>query len=864
MPRAVDMPSSYAPDAGSDATASFRHPARRPEILAPAGDMEMMKAAVENGADAVYFGLETFNARLRARNFRIDELPSIMAWLHARGVRGYVTMNTLVFASELGEAAAALVACSDAGVDAVLVQDLGLAALAAAVTPGLPVHASTQMTLTCGEAVAAAATLGLKLARVVAPRENNLRELARMARGCEAEVEVFVHGALCVAYSGQCLTSEALGGRSANRGECAQACRLPYDLVVDGETRDLADVKYLLSPKDLAGWADVGALAGAGIASLKIEGRLKSPRYVAATVAAYRQALDRAPDGAGGGGISPEAREGLEMTFSRGFTGGYLHATDHQAVVEGRFPKKRGMYLGRVTRVNPGDGTVDIILEGPLKPGDGVVFDGGHPESDEAGGRVFSIEDRRPAGRGGGADSVRVAFGLGRVNWSLVAPDHRVWKTSDPALDKALENTYAGDRVRFRRPVDATVRGRSGEPLFLEFRDADGAVGRAVDTEPAEAARDRPLSMETLRAQLGRLGDTPFELAGLEVDFDGAALLVPFSRLNDLRRRAAAALTAVREGRGRDRQTFAGAEPALRDEFLGAGHSDLAAGGPTLAVLCRTLDQIRAVAGHPGVSTVYVDIEDVKKLREAGEEVHSAGCAAFVPASLRIVKPGEAGLVRLLTTCGADAVLVRNLASWEILRTVAPDLPLVADYSLNVANELTAGLLIARGGFRRLTPSYDLNIDQLKDLLTAAPAHWFEVVVHQRIPMFHMEHCVFCRFLSTGTDFTNCGRPCDTHRVEVRDRVGSAHPVKADAGCRNTVYNAVAQSASEYVAGLAAAGVRHWRVELLDETPAQALSVVDGYRAVLEGGGDGAGLWRRLSASSKLGVTRGSLDRDRE
>ena len=297
-----------------------------PELLAPAGCWASLKAAVANGADAVYFGVEQFNARLRAENFNTADLPAVMEWLHRRGVKGFLTLNVLIFPSELEQAAALLLEAQAACVDALIVQDIGLAWLVRELTPDLAVHGSTQMSITSAAGVAMAADLGCS--RVVLARELSLRDLQRIQaqlhrRGLAMPLEVFVHGALCVAYSGQCLTSEALGQRSANRGECAQACRLPYALIVDGEERDLGEQRYLMSPQDLAAWDLLPELAACGIASLKIEGRLKESTYVAAVTDAYRQGLDRVASGEGEvDGV--DLRRQLELSFSRGLSHGWL------------------------------------------------------------------------------------------------------------------------------------------------------------------------------------------------------------------------------------------------------------------------------------------------------------------------------------------------------------------------------------------------------------------------------------------------------------------------------------------------------------------------------------------------------------
>ena len=756
--------------------------------------------------------------------------------------------------------------------------------------------------------------------------------------------------------------------------------------------------------------------------------------------------------------MDEQTRQSLEMTFSRGFTGGYLHDINHQEVVEGRFPKKRGLYLGRVAAVD-GRG-VTVRLEEPLKPGDGVVFDAGTPEEDEEGGRVYELwkgGDRIPrfepsVGRARGI-AVTLAFGSGRVNLRRVRPGDRVWKTSDPEIDRALCASYTEGRVHFRRPVWATVSGAPGAPLQLRLRDEDGVSVEIADVLPAESAEKHALDEGTLRQQLSRLGGTPFELAGLDVAIKGH-VMVPFSRLNELRRRAVDALVSARRARGAGRSTHPGAlaemgtvaengrpqdtvgcgtgvspvsdrrpvpadgvvvrqgaylphwtkdatynavvfrladslpasvveayreerelvlraarqenreltdlerealqrlfservertldagvgscwmrtpeiadlvESALRHfdgvrydllawcvmpnhvhvlvrpkggyqlaavlhswksftahranrslgtsgefwqpeyydhlirdaeelrrqadyiwrnpeaaglpewrwrgisvweadggtdnrvEDRSSGQSEehataafdhgrdaratsgrrvpeLASGqvaqmpsAPThasLSVLCRSLEQVEAAVAAGGIGAIHTDFEDVRTHREARRLV-PAGGPRFIPATLRVMKPGEAGIVRKLLEAQPDALLVRNLGGWRVLRDAAPALELLGDYSLNVANDITARILMERG-LRRLTPSYDLNMDQLLDLLRAAPPEWFEVTIHQHLPMFHMEHCVFCRFLSTGTDWTNCGRPCETHTLALRDRMGYEHPVKADAGCRNT------------------------------------------------------------------------------
>ncbi len=829
---------------------------RRPELLAPAGDWECARAAVENGADAIYFGLERFNARMRAHNFTVADLPRLMDFLHRRGVRGYVTFNTLVFADELADAEAYLRSIIAAGVDAAIVQDVGVCRLIRALSPDFPIHASTQMTVTSAAGVAFARSVGADL--VVLARENSLKEIgliqdAQRATGAALPLEVFVHGALCVAYSGQCLTSESLGGRSANRGECAQACRMPYDLVSDGAVVPLGDRRYLLSPQDLAGLEVLPDLVRAGVASLKIEGRLKSPEYVANITRVYRAALDRAMHelGAPGAEAPPAfdpaaARYDLEMGFSRGLYPGWFRGIHNQELAHARFGTKRGVFLGAVTRV--GDDHVALRLEGPLKPGDGVVFDAGRPEEREEGGRVYEV---RPRG-----DEAVLRFGRGDVDFARVRPGHRVWKTNDPELDRRLRQTFAGEQVRFQRPVAMEVHGAAGTPLTLLARDEAGHVAQAASAAPLVAAERQPLTTERLREQLGRLGGTPFRLGALENALEGDVHL-PVSELNELRRRVAAELEARRATPRRWRLRAPEAGPA--HVLAPPAAEPAAAGEPELIVVIRHLRQLDA-AWAAGARTIYAEFEDPKRYRDAVARFRALrgddAAATLWVAPPRIFKPGEEWILKQVLSCEADGYLVRNPDHLEWFRGRRRR----GDFPLNVANPLAADHFINACGLERVTASYDLNVAQLEALLRAAPARWFDLTLHQHMPMFHMEHCVFCAFLSTGRDYRDCGRPCDRHDVRLRDRVGAEHPLKADAGCRNTVYNARAQTGAEFVDRFLALGARSFRIEFLNEPDDELARTVARYRQLLRGEVSGADLWRELRLVNQLGVTRGQLE----
>ncbi len=814
-----------------------------PELLAPAGNWACARAAVENGADAIYFGLGRFNARMRADNFTEADLPALMEFLHRRGVRGYVTFNTLVFADELPAAEAYLRAIIAAGVDAAIVQDVGVCRLIRRLSPDFPIHASTQMTVTSVAGVEFVRGLGCQL--VVLARECSIKEIAAIRTALDARqtplpLEVFVHGALCVAYSGQCLTSEALGGRSANRGECAQACRMPYELIADDLLVPLGDRRYLLSPQDLAGLDAIPDLTRAGVSSLKIEGRLKSPEYVAGVTRVYRAAIDRLrgeflPD------RSATDRYELEMGFSRGLYTGWLNGIDNQQLVHARFGKKRGVYLGTVQRIR-GE-RVYLLPEAAIKPGDGVVFDAGQPDQPEQGGRVYAVET-------GGAETA-LTFGRGSVDFAQVRSGDRLWKTDDPELDKRLRQSFAGETPRFQRPVQAEVHGHLGVPLTLILRDDAGNVVRLDSVPPLTAADQQPLTTERLTGQLGRLGGSPFRLEGLSNHLEGAVIL-PVSELNRMRREAVAQLGALRARPTR----WQGLPEFIGKDFAHDAHDAGVSADPEMIVLVRSLVQLDA-ALSAGIGTIYCDFEDPMRYRDGVRRVRQFGPGRTVfVAPPRLFKTGEEWILKQVRSSEADGYLVRN---YDGLSFFAGE-RCVGDFSFNVANPLAAAYFKERYALERVTASYDLNASQLEALLRAAPPAWFEVTIHQHMPMFHMEHCVFCAFLSEGTDYRNCGRPCDKQAVRLKDRVGLEHPLKADAGCRNTVFNARAQTGAESVERLVALGARYFRLEFVNESAPDVERTIGRYRALLRGEISGAELWRELKLHNQLGVTRGQME----
>lgn len=893
----IDETGDVGPWVASDLVAGID----RPELLAPAGDWDCLRAAVENGADAVYFGLDSgFNARARAHNFPVESLPEAMGFLHERGLKGFVTLNTLIFSSELEAFEQTVRHCASAGVDAVLVQDLGVVRLIKAICPDMAIHASTQMTMTSAETIREIEELGVE--RVVLARELSIKEIEAIRRSTTLPLETFVHGALCVAYSGQCMTSESLGGRSANRGQCAQACRLPYDLVCDGEDVDLGDRKYLLSPQDLAAYALIEDLVKVGVASLKIEGRLKQPEYVANITRHYRLALDRATAGKRHGLESRDVEE-MELSFSRGFSPGWLNGCDHKMLVPADNSAKRGVQVGRILSVKQDSAYVRVTRG--VQAGDGIVFESPRFGDTPQGGRIYQVrsEGRRLDGACLAGD-VELFFADGSIDFDRLFPGQPVWKTDDPHLTKRLRRSFtAADPLR-KRPVRIAVEAAVGKPLAVRVSLEGQPVGQLTTDFPLEAARNRPLTEEVLLEQFSRLGGTPFALVDLTATIAGGPM-VPLSVLGKLRRdlvdlltefvhrpleRTIAAEPQLPKLRadlvtllapssapsGATGSASAGAEvnPTIgirafeSDSSKGTLAEPVPPGGagheakPALRILARTLKQVDILL-EQGERDLYADFQDIREYREAISRAKSAGASLF-PATPRIQKPGEMGLFRAMRKHEPDGVLVRNLSGLAFF--VEQGIAAVADYNLNVTNELTFAEILRRGA-SRATASYDLNREQLLDLVEhATPAQRrLEIVLHQHMPLFHMEHCVFCSVLSPGTNKTNCGRPCDTHDVKLRDRMGKEHPLRADVGCRNTLFNAVPQSGAEAAPALLSRGVGSFRIELLEDAPAaEVAETIRLYRELLAGNLTGKAVWSALKATNRIGVTRGTLEERRD
>ncbi len=821
----------------------------KPEIMSPAGYWPQLHAAIEAGADAVYFGLKHFSARAKV-GFTLAELPDVMRTLHSRGVKGYITFNTLIFDHELREAVKTIEQIARAGADSLIVQDVGVAQLAHQIAPHVDIHGSTQMSITSAEGVALAQRFGVS--RVVLARELSLKDIRAIREQTDCELEMFVHGALCVSYSGQCFSSEAWGGRSANRGQCAQACRLPYEMIVDGTLKPLGDARYLLSPGDLYALLEIPAIIDIGISTLKIEGRYKDANYVALTTDAYRRAVDAAWEQR----PSPITRQDeieLEQVYSRGLGSYFVSGTNHQQVVKGRSPRHRGVLCGRVVQVEKDRVVIeptDIQDTAPLKAGDGLVFDAADwrsPEIEEEGGRLYEVN---PLG-----GQLELTFGNRSINFARIRPGDWVWRSHDVNVDKAAKPFTDASTPVFKQPVRVRVVAKQGQPLELkwELEERPHIAVTLVSEEALTRANSRSVNEEYLRQQLGRLGNTAYQLEGLSADIEGDPF-IPSSLLNHLRQDAVEQLVRQQEQTGEKttRSPLSTLENALADIV----HQPET--NPTqtiqLHLLVRTPEQLEA-ALETTPASITLDYLDLYGLRPAVEKIKEAGITVRV-ASPRVLKPQEQRIVNFLLRLDCP-ILVRSGGLLEALQGRHQH-PLIGDFSLNVANQISADTYF-KLGIDRITPTHDLNADQISTLAQEIGGQRFEIIAYQHLPVFHTEHCVFCRFLSTGTSYLDCGHPCEKHQVTLRDGQGRNHPVMADVGCRNTVFGAEAQVASQHLDQMMKSGIVHYRLEFVHESAKMVRQVSAAFQDYFAGRVNVADLDHRLQKIAPQGTTEGSL-----
>lgn len=810
---------------------------RKMELLAPAGSSEALFAAVENGADAVYLGGKLFNARQLASNFDREELDKALQYAHIRGVKIYLTMNTLVSDAEMEEALGYAGDAWRSGVDGIIVQDIGFAAALRRTIPDIQLHASTQMTIYNSEGVRSVESMGFK--RVVLARELSLDEISQINDNAVIETEVFIHGALCISYSGQCLMSSVIGGRSGNRGRCAQPCRLPYSLVRKGGKEQKPS--YLMSPKDLCLLSGLGELAAAGVSSLKIEGRMKSPEYVATVVRIYRKYLDIAQDNMEKGrgtviDIDEQDMHDLRQIFNRGgFTKGYFKGKTGRDMMCYEKPKNQGIYLGKVIASDRNRETLKLRLEDGLAIGDGIeVWNG---EGKSPGTIITSIIREGSNARRADRGEIVTAGSI----QGYIPVGCSVYKTSDKKLNTSAAESFGGKPLK-RIRLKAYAVLKSDRPFLLTVSDNDGNTATAEGSLLPEAAINRPVTPDRLKEQLGKTGSTPFELQDVEIELE-ENLSLPVSELNEVRRRALEELERKRSEipvRLTDKNTIAA---AIRNEInCTASEYPERRATPDISVYFYKMP---ADADHAGLfpligaDRLYLPFDSYLKpgFREISDACRGAGSEIFLwlpPVTRgnydRLIKE------RLIGTnlSDIDGVLVGNPGTIGILKNTE-GLKLAGDLSMNIFNrfsmEEAAGM-----GLESVTLSAELTLGQAEAIATGSFAG-VEAVVYGRLPLMTSEYCpVGCTSGGFSSDF-KCSGSCKSGDFRLKDRMGMEFPVVCDRiDCRSTILNSNVLFIPDSLKKLKESGVGLFRLYISDESPDTVKQLVELHRRALADG----------------------------
>lgn len=796
-----------------------------PELLSPAGSMEAFVAAIQNGADAVYLGGKSFNARQYASNFDDEGLRAAIDYAHVRGKRVYVTLNILLTDREFEEALEYAAFLYNIGADAIIVQDMGIASIINRAFPGISVHASTQMTIYDLYGVKMLEDMGVS--RVVLARELTAREIERIGRQSKVELEVFVQGALCMCYSGQCLMSSVIGGRSGNRGRCAQPCRLRYSLVDRENLKRVYREGHLLSPKDLFTLEHIGMLMDARISSFKLEGRMKRPEYVAAVTSVYRKAIDEYIQSGRISGVE-EGRSKIGKVFYRGFTEGYTFDACREEMLCIDRPDSRGFPLGTVVGQDMKNGTVEIRLEDSLSVGDGIEAETGGKSTGTRVSAIMVNGERRDKGAPG--ETVVLAFR------ERLKKGDRVYKTFDRELMDSLVASYAAENVKV--PANVAIRLRIGAPAEIYVWDEDGNSETVRGRKHVEEAVNLPLGKERIEEQLSRTGGTPYTVAAIQVDMDRGAY-IPVSELNALRREALDRLGKKRIAAGRENR-WVDAErirAELKDKRVKAPGSGI----PYLAVETgdiNLLDDLKDI----GVDRIYLRYSP-----ELEEELGGMRRIKNVFLKLPVVarEKDAQRIVRLLNECKdlIQGIEVSNPGQIAMCKKHAEGIQIHGGADLNIFNSVAVGQFL-EWGCESVTLSPELNLTQIKELARDCGS-LCEIIIHGRLRLMTMEYPLL-NGLEKGIKYG------------LKDRKNMVFPVGPDGTGRVEVLNSQLVFMLDKTGDIVNSGSGGARMIHTVENPGTFLHLVKSYREALRG----REYDRNLAADmAEGGMTRGHFYR---
>ena len=767
------------------------------ELLAPVGSFEALKAAVQNGANAVYLGGKDFGARASANNFDRDELKEAVKYAHIRGVQVFVTTNTLRKENEIEDFLEYAKFLYDIDVDAIILQDIGMARLIKRELPDFELHASTQMVAHSLEDVKYLESVGFD--RVVLAREVTVEEIKYICDNCKADIEVFVHGALCVCYSGQCLMSSMIGNRSGNRGRCAQPCRQRYELI-DVYTGEVVNSNgdYLLSPRDLNAIEEIDKVIDAGVHSLKIEGRMKRPEYVATVIDGYRKTIDEylATNKLN---VSDETINDLYTIFNRKFTKGLLLGDVGKDMMNSQLPNNQGLYVGTVVDYNKKAKRLKIKLANTLKKGDGINLGGGTI------GRIIKNGNIETIGYKG--ETIELDF-VGEARKGQI-----VFKTSDSELMDRVQATFTQDKEFVKNIIDAKITIKLGQKPILTLKDRHSNEATIEGDKIVEEAMKVALSKEKVETQLRKLGNTPYELDLLEIELDDNVSL-PISLLNQMRRDCIELLDKERvsiKNRKYKNKTIK-YKPVQYNRNK----------QQEISVKVKNLEQLES-ALECGLDRIYY--EDTNTI-DKGMSLAMKYNKKVIYSAPRIIRNKEYNHLAKANNAGVESVQVGNYGSIDYFK----DKKLNIDYYLNAFNSETINYYKEIGA-DTLCISQELNINEIKETIKYTDIN-IESVVYGYTPLMITEYCPM------GVIVRDCKKDkrvakCKESIYALRNSKGDEFRVSQDIFCRSTIYNSNVTCMLDNLYELHEIGINVLRLDFTLEDKETVKEVIEAYQEVL-------------------------------
>lgn len=739
------------------------------ELLAPVGDWNCLKAAVQNGADAVYFGVEQFNARMYAANFNVEDMKQVIEYCKLRNVKTNLTLNTLLENCEFDNAVDLAKEAYKTGVDAIIVQDLGLAKYLIDNIPGLPIHASTQMTVHNLQGVLKLEKLGFD--RVVLSRELSCEEIEYICKNCKVEIETFIHGALCICYSGQCLFSSVVGGRSGNRGKCAGPCRLPYELISENaETheRKSIDKGYLLSTKDLCGIAYLPRLVQAGVKCFKIEGRMKSPEYVATVTRIYRKYIDMVLNNYDFI-IDEKDINDLMQVFNRGgFSDGHLDSKHNRNLIFPEKPSNMGIYLGTIKKYNSNKGHITLQLEEDLELGDSISV------SNEA--SKYLVSELMIKNVNQKKVSANTEVTIGRMKGNIKVGD-KVYRISSKALSDFAKASY--DNCENKKiPLNCTVTIKKNTPISMEISTNKNTcynelyssiyVKEISNMVPIDALKT-PISVERVVKQISKTTNTPFSFENITVLLDDGLYVPSISTLNELRRTALEKVE--QEILSRAKKTLLDLSKKSKESITYTPNVK----NPEISVLFRQLelDFDYTKLDKEKITNIYVSLElfiSKKYSKIISYFSDNYNLYIYVPSIIKTNYKNIAlsTIEQAVMIYNIKGFIVSNIGDFELLKKYSKDYEFIGNYTLNVFNNNTMEEY-RKLGLSRITLSRELNQELIKEMLANANINT-EMIVYGNLPLMASSYC----FLGeTNKCYPDCGTNCKkNNKYYLKDRLG--------------------------------------------------------------------------------------------